>query len=69
MPKYTVLNGKHWVNEHGTLTAYAKGQTVELPEEVAASFHGRFALVAPAVVAEEKPKGKTAGKPAASADE
>lgn len=57
MPTYTVLNGKHWVNINGTLKPIAKGETVELPEEVAASFPGRFALVP--TPAEDKGKGKS----------
>lgn len=58
MPIYTVLNGKHWINDKGTLRPIAKGETVELPEEVAASFPGRFALVTPPP-AEDKGAGKT----------
>lgn len=59
MPTYTVLNGKHWVNINGTLKPFAKGETVELPKEVAESFPGRFALVEPA--APPADEGKKAG--------
>jgi len=46
MPTYVVLNGKHWKTESGKQVAYPKGSKVELAEEVAASFPGRFRLVA-----------------------
>ena len=54
MPKYTVVAGKHHVrNKDGSETAVPQGGTVEMTEEQAAKFPGKFALAA--VVEEPKP--------------
>lgn len=62
MAMYTVLQGKHWVKEGGQLKSYPKGSQVELTEEEAAAFPGRFALVVEPEEEKPAPKGKASTK-------